>query len=142
MKHPPTIPYPSRAEQPAMPAAAFTPQELDAARGALVQRLQALRDELAADRDKLRRDAGAGEVIDRKEEAAGAAAADVASAEWARDLAEITDVRAALDRIAAGTYGHCIACGEPIARERLRVQPAAPRCSACQAATERGARGG
>ena len=35
-------------------------------------------------------------------------------------------------RLAAGTYGRCASCGEPVAPERLRVQPAALTCLACQ----------
>lgn len=49
-----------------------------------------------------------------------------------RDVGEIDAVRAALDRIAAGTYGLCIECGEEIDVERLRAEPAAARCIDCQ----------
>ncbi|MDD2319715.1 MAG: TraR/DksA C4-type zinc finger protein [Geobacteraceae bacterium] len=35
-------------------------------------------------------------------------------------------------RLAAGTYGICEACGEEIDEERLRVMPYAIRCVACQ----------
>ena len=45
-----------------------------------------------------------------------------------RHLAE-TD--AALARVAAGTYGTCTVCGEPIAPERLEARPAAPTCVRC-----------
>lgn len=34
-------------------------------------------------------------------------------------------VTVALDRIAAGTFGRCLACGEDIPLERLRANPAA-----------------
>ena len=43
-------------------------------------------------------------------------------------------IDAALDRIGAGTYGECAACGEPIQDERLRAEPSAPSCIACAAA--------
>ena len=40
---------------------------------------------------------------------------------------EIRAIEAALPRIAHGTYGRCIECGEVIVRERLSVLPAAGR---------------
>ena len=49
---------------------------------------------------------------------------------------ELGRVRAALDRIAAGTYGACIDCGTDIPLARLHAAPEATRCVACQAATE------
>ena len=45
--------------------------------------------------------------------------------------AEITQIRAALDRIAAGTYGECVRCGEPIAEARLDALPWTPLCRRC-----------
>ena len=53
-----------------------------------------------------------------------------------RDILELAQVEAALRRLDAGTYGDCIDCGNVIAPARLRVQPAALRCAACQAAVE------
>lgn len=47
--------------------------------------------------------------------------------------AEAQQVRAALARIAAGTYGTCANCGEVIAQDRLEVQPIATRCIKCAA---------
>ncbi len=49
-----------------------------------------------------------------------------------RDVSEIDAVRAALDRLAGGTYGLCIACGDQIEPERLEAEPAAARCIDCQ----------
>lgn len=46
-------------------------------------------------------------------------------------LAEIRMIEAALDRIADGTFGECVACGEPIAEERLQAVPHAARCRNC-----------
>ncbi len=37
----------------------------------------------------------------------------------------------ALERIAAGTYGTCTACREPIAPARLQAIPEVERCSSC-----------
>jgi DnaK suppressor protein len=50
----------------------------------------------------------------------------VAQAERAR-----ADVEEALERLAAGDYGLCVACGQAIPDERLEAQPAAPTCVRC-----------
>jgi DnaK suppressor protein len=76
------------------------------------------------------------EVTDRKDEAMQRTAGDIGEAEARRDLDELAQVEAALRRLDEGRYGDCADCGEPIALERLRVQPAALRCTACQAAFE------
>ena len=44
---------------------------------------------------------------------------------------EIGQIKAALKRIADGTYGVCVNCGEPIPPKRLDVVPQAPRCVNC-----------
>ena len=42
-------------------------------------------------------------------------------------------VEAALRRMAAGDYGWCKQCGDPIAPRRLALDPAAPTCIVCAA---------
>lgn len=54
----------------------------------------------------------------------------------AHDTAELREVEAALSRIAAGTYGQCIDCGEPIAPARLHAAPQTLRCIDCQRLAE------
>ncbi len=54
----------------------------------------------------------------------------------ARESAELNQVQAALDRIAAGSYGVCIDCGTDIPAARLYATPEAERCIACQQITE------
>jgi DnaK suppressor protein len=49
-------------------------------------------------------------------------------------LQTIAEIDGALDRIAAGTYGVCVHCGDPIAPERLEFRPFAAACVACQSA--------
>jgi DnaK suppressor protein len=51
-----------------------------------------------------------------------------------RDLAALD--RAA-HRLADGTYGHCLTCGDPIAAERLDALPAAETCIACASGRRR-----
>jgi len=43
----------------------------------------------------------------------------------------IQDIRAALARISAGTYGSCASCGEAINPERLEAIPEATHCVSC-----------
>ncbi len=40
----------------------------------------------------------------------------------------LPEIDAALARIAAGTYGFCTVCGEPIAPARLEARPTTDRC--------------
>jgi RNA polymerase-binding transcription factor DksA len=48
-----------------------------------------------------------------------------------RGRAALAAIRAALSRIESGNYGWCVACGVPIALERLRAEPSADRCLGC-----------
>ncbi len=43
----------------------------------------------------------------------------------------LAEIDAALERVAAGRYGRCERCGQPIAPERLAARPAATTCIAC-----------
>jgi len=77
------------------------------------------------------------EVTDQKDGANDEARAEIDSAAVARHLAELRQIDQARARLAAGTYGQCVSCGETIAPARLLAQPTAARCTACQAAFER-----
>lgn len=46
-------------------------------------------------------------------------------------LLEIKQIKAALRRIEDGSFGLCVACGEPISEERLDAVPHAARCRDC-----------
>ena len=48
----------------------------------------------------------------------------------------LTRIDDALSRFEDGTYGHCVECGEDIARPRLRALPFAVRCKNCEQARE------
>lgn len=54
----------------------------------------------------------------------------------ARELDEIRDVEAALERIKNGLYGTCADCHDRIAIERLDAYPTAKRCINCQSRHE------
>ena len=62
---------------------------------------------------------------------------DLNLAEITRDVTELREVDAALDRIRRGTYGQCEACGTDIDPERLRALPQARYCLECQERRER-----
>lgn len=86
--------------------------------------------------DEQRPDDSGPEVTDQKDDANDEARAEVEEAEVERHLAELRQIEQARQRLAEGRYGQCVDCGEPIAPARLAAQPAAARCTACQAAAE------
>lgn len=53
-----------------------------------------------------------------------------------RELEEIRDVEASLERIKNGIYGACIECNDKIALDRLDAYPTAKRCIDCQSRHE------
>ena len=46
--------------------------------------------------------------------------------------ARVAEIDAALERVEAGTYGQCEACGKPIPHARLEVVPEATLCVTCK----------
>lgn len=46
----------------------------------------------------------------------------------------LAEVEAAIERLAAGIYGICERCGQPIAKARLEARPAARTCIRCASA--------
>lgn len=79
---------------------------------------------------------GSAEPGDLKTQAEQQERAAVRDAEATRDHDELVAVRAALARFVDGSYGACVDCGGTIALQRLRAQPAAARCLACQEKAE------
>ena len=77
-----------------------------------------------------------GEVHDMGDEALADLLVDVGLAEITRYVQELRDIDAALRRISLRTYGTCVSCGEPIARDRLEAYPTAKRCFACQSSRD------
>jgi RNA polymerase-binding protein DksA len=104
------------------------------------QRRAALLDEITRDLDKMRggRLADiAGPVGDPGDESVASLISDLDQAEATRDISELRTLEAARQRIAEGSYGLCINCGEEIGYARLRANPAAERCITCQTRFER-----
>lgn len=65
-----------------------------------------------------------------------AAERDLAIRNLERDTALLRDVRAALERLAEGSYGVCLNCGEEIRGARLFAVPWAAYCIRCQETME------
>lgn len=55
-----------------------------------------------------------------------------------RESRQLREARAALDRIAHGTFGFCRDCDEPISVKRLAVLPWTPTCISCQQTADEG----
>jgi RNA polymerase-binding transcription factor DksA len=71
-------------------------------------------------------------IGEAEDHALAALLSDVSHAAVARDAGEISDIDLALQRMAAGTYGVCIACHASIPLDRLTAFPTAKRCLRCQ----------
>jgi DnaK suppressor protein len=65
---------------------------------------------------------------------------DYAMGNLERDALRLREVRRALDRIRAGTFGVCGGCEEDINPKRLAAVPWASSCIVCQAAADRALR--
>lgn len=78
-----------------------------------------------------------GEVGDAGDESVATLMSDTANAEVTRDILEVRDIVGAEERIAAGRYGICIDCGDPIPLERLKAYPSCKRCLRCQQVREK-----
>jgi RNA polymerase-binding transcription factor DksA len=79
----------------------------------------------------------AGLVADIGDESVANMLADVDIAAVDRDVGELREVEGALARMSEGRYGVCVDCGEAIGHSRLKANPAAARCIACQGRQER-----
>jgi len=115
-------------------------------RGALARQLELMKtqvlDELREKSPGVRPDAAgnAREVHSNADEAETTRQDDVRFAETEVDRMRLRGIEQAIQRMAEGSYGTCIDCGEDIPRERLLAQPMAIRCASCQDRAERGQR--
>lgn len=114
--------------------------------------LDALRAQLEAERARLEADLAALDSEDRESQSAATGEnvyrdhmADQGSATFERELGmtfeenerdALADVKAALERIDAGTYGTCARCGADIPTQRLEAVPSASLCIQCKEAEE------
>jgi DnaK suppressor protein len=119
---------------------ALTPQQTDELKALVENRRAALLREVGIDLDRMREDRMdnvVGAVPDPGDESVQSLIQDLDQADASRDLTELRMLEAARARIAGGTYGICSNCGQDIAFERLRANPAAERCIRCQTQFEK-----
>lgn len=113
----------------------MTPPTYDANRNALLEERERLLhqlEELGA--DETGNLTGAVDFGDAFADAGAATAARTRTLGLIENLAaNVKDVDLALSRIADGTYGTCIVCGEAIPPERLEFRPTSVRCVSCKA---------
>ena len=117
------------------PMSTLTQTQIQALQVHLQQREQQLRQELEAVQTEQAQEAENTEDMPREPDANQSrdrTDQEVRHAEQLRDQQELQDVRAALQRIADGSYGECIDCGNGIALARLQAFASAKRCIACQ----------
>lgn len=92
---------------------------------------------LRHDADEVREDT-AHEVGDFKDSAVEESLATIDNQQSAHAAAEMARVQSALRRLADGSYGECIDCGDPIDLRRLTALPATAYCASCQTVHEQG----
>lgn len=109
----------------------------DAERTAFAARLREARAAIISMRDE---SAGARAAVELDQTSVGRLsrmdaiqAQSMALATERRRAAELLRIDQALARIADGSFGECVVCGDPIAPKRLDLAPATPTCLACAA---------
>ena len=116
-------------------AAPLTDSERESLAQALRTREQVLREEVRRGLARMGNEGYSEQLSgtsDPGDESMATMLSDLANAEVARDVAELRDILAAERRLAAGTYGACIDCGDAIPYARLAAYPTAKRCVRCQ----------
>jgi DnaK suppressor protein len=108
-------------------------QVLEQRRGELIREI---REDLARVRgDSFREVAGPG--ADPGDESVFDLISDLNQADARRDVGELREIEAARSRLAEGSYGECIECGQDIGFARLKATPSAVRCIVCQTRFEK-----
>jgi DnaK suppressor protein len=107
-------------------------RQLTALRSSLIERMRAGRGGTRGRADA----AAEARAIESDDQARAAEERDLAIALEERESAELVAIDRALQRVADGSYGLCLQCGQPIPAARLHAQPTAERCVACQAMSE------
>ena len=118
----------------------LTPEQLAKLRTMIDDRYETLSAEIHQDAARSRDETYgelAGPVTDGGDKATADLISDLDSAELDRDLGELRQLEAAREKLAGGSYGICVDCGNEIDFERLLAQPAALRCLDCQRVYER-----
>jgi RNA polymerase-binding protein DksA len=104
------------------------PIDLKARRAQLLKREKDLSQDLDSSEEDARTAVPVDEVSDATDEAVADEERDAKYAEGNRDYEDLVEVRDALKRIDAGTYGKCEVCGREIDSARLDAVPATKYC--------------
>lgn len=119
---------------------ALTPRQIEELKGRIARRRKALVAELQRDAGRAREESFgelAGTSPDLGDESVAALIADIDQSELTRDLQELRGLESARTRLAEGSYGVCADCGDDIGFGRLKAEPGALRCVACQTVHEK-----
>jgi DnaK suppressor protein len=125
------LPSDSRLGEPGVTAVAELKSRLLLRERELMAQDVGLRERLACEQA-----ATANTFVAGTEGACAAEADDEVIALLHHERDELRAVQDALARIADGTYGECLECGEPIGALRLSVLPEAALCVGCQGMAE------
>lgn len=121
--------------------AKLTQEQIDHLMRTMGERLRREKEEIdtvaARTRDERAEGVSAGNFDSRLERTLADMALEADAAVVGQDAQDVRDIIAARRRVAAGTYGVCVDCGEPISYERLLAYPTAKRCIGCQREYER-----
>src|SRR5687768_10684243 len=115
-------------------------RQIEKLKKAMLERQRLLTEEVSAQRAQAAEEGNEdaiGGPGDAGDESVVRMVTDLHLQEAGRDLEELRDIDAALERIADGSYGQCADCGIEIDPARLKAQPAALRCVECQTQVER-----
>lgn len=116
--------------------ASLTPEQLQHLTRLMDERYVREMEEIQAVVTRARSERGqealAGHPADLLDVALAEVTGDADAAIVRQDIEDVRDITMARRRLAAGTYGVCIDCDEPIAYPRLLAYPTAKRCIACQ----------
>ena len=123
---------------------ALTAPQLDELKQRLLARRQELHAQMAQNRANLApAENTAGSVSQDENGRLTNQTREVDAALTSLDADELARIDRALERMAEDSYGLCAECGQPIAFERLKVEPMTLHCVACKSRWEQkqGARG-
>jgi DnaK suppressor protein len=121
-------------------AGTLTARQLQSLIAAIDAREKDLRARIAGERERASAEMASqfdGVIGDGADFAGARIRAGIESELMDRHLRDLAALDAARARVEAGTYGICVECAEPIGFERLRLNPSAPRCAACQSLREK-----